>query len=145
MVKFCYRICIFLCVFYALVFPFSYSYLNSFGLDVEKKNGQDIIQTFYHIQWPGNGSFRIGFISIYKKDLSNPFKRYDFAAGFFLRPHKPPVKSIWNKIGFWYIDNQGEEIIEEFWIGIPSWLPVLFFVSMSLILRLKITKNKQGV
>ena len=144
MAKICHRICIILCVLYALVLPFSYSYMNSFGLDVEKKNGRDIIQTFYHIQWPGNGSFRIGFISIYKEDFSNPFKHFDFGAGFFLRPRKPQAKSIWNKIGFWYIDNQGEGIIEQFWIGIPSWLPVLFFGSIPLVWRLKVTKKNEA-
>lgn len=46
MAKFCYRICIFLCVFYALVFPFSYSYLNSFGLDVEKKMAKILSKHF---------------------------------------------------------------------------------------------------
>ena len=145
MAKICYIICILLCVFFALAFPFSYSYMNGFGLDVEKKNGRNIIQTFYHIQWPGNGSFRIGFISIYKEDLSNPFERFDFGAGFFLLPRRPQVKSIWNKTGFWFIDNQGGEIIEQFWIGIPSWLPVLFFSSMLLVLRLKINKKNQAV
>jgi hypothetical protein len=117
--------------------------LNSFGLDLEKKNGQDIIQTYYHIQWPGNGSFRIGFISIYKEDLSNPFKRYDFGAGFFSRPYKPIVKSIWNKIGFWYVDNHGGKIIKQFWIGIPSWLPVLFFGSIPVVFRLISSKKNK--
>ena len=145
MAKICHRICIFLCVLYTLVLPFSYSYMNSFGLDIEKKNGQGVIQTFYHIQWPGNGSFRIGFISIYKKDLSNPFKRFDFGAGFFLRPRKPEAKSIWNKIGFWYIENQGGKSIKQFWIGIPSWLPVLFFGAILLVFRLKIIKKNQTV
>jgi len=144
MAKICYRTCIVLCVLYALVFPFSYSYLNSFGLDVEKKNGKDIIQTFYHIQWPGNGSFLVGFISIYKGGLSKSFEHYDLGAGFFQHPWKPTVKSIWNKIGFWYINNHGSKFIQQFWIGIPSWLPVLFFGSILLVLRLKIAK-KQAV
>ena len=135
MAKICYRTCIVLCVLYALVFPFSYSYLNSFGLDVEKKNGQDIIQTYYHIQWPGNGSFIIGFISRYKKDLSKPFERYDFGAGFFQRLWVATIKSIWNKIGFWYIDNYGSKFIQQLWIGIPSWLPVLVFGGMAIVLR----------
>ncbi len=137
MAKICYRICIVLCVLFALMFPFSYSYMNQFGLDEENKNGQDIIQTFYRIEWPGNGSFVIGFISRYKQDFSEPFERYDLGGSFFDRPWKPTVKSIWNKIGFWYIDNHGGNVIRQFWIGIPSWLPVLFFGGMALILRTK--------
>jgi len=111
------------------------------GLDVEKKNGQDIIQTFYRIQWPGNGSFIIGFISRYEEDLTKPFERYDLGGAFFDRPWKPTVKSIWNKIGFWHINNNGSKFIQQLWIGIPNWLPVLFFGSMAIVLRIKAWKR----
>jgi len=142
MAKICYRICIVLCVLFALMFIFSYSYLNNFGLDEEIINGQDIIQKFYRIAWPGNGSFIIGFLSRYKQDFSGPFERYDLGGSFFDRPWKPTVKSIWNKIGFWYIDNHGGNVIRQFWIGIPSWLPVLFFGGMAVVIRAKGSRRK---
>ena len=137
MIKIFYRICIVISVLFALMFVFSYSYLNNLGLDEEKKNGQNIIQTFYRIQWPGNGSFLIGFISRYKQDFSEPFERYDLGGAFFERPWKEAVQSIWNKTGFWYINDQGSKFLQEIWIGVPSWLPVLVFGGMAVVLRKK--------
>ena len=137
MAKICYRTCIVLSVLFVLMFVFSYSYFNTFGLDEESKNGQDTIQAFYHIQWPGNGSFLIGFLSRYKTDFSEPLERYDLGGEFFDRPWRPAVKSIWNKIGFWHIDNHGGNIIRQFWIGVPSWLPMVVFGAIGLVLRRK--------
>ena len=119
------------------MFAFSYSYLNNLGLDEENKSGKDTIQTYYRIAWPGNGSFIIGFLSRYKIDFSEPFERYDLGGSFFDRPWRPPVRSIWNKVGFWYINNHGSNFIKQIWIGIPSWLPVLFFGSIAVVFKIK--------
>lgn len=142
MSKICFRICIVLCVLFALTFVLSYSYLNNMGLDEENKNGEEIIQTFYRIAWPGNGSFIVGFLARYKKDFSEPFEHYDLGGSFFDRPWKPKVKSNWNKIGFWYIDNHPRNVIKQLWIGIPSWLPVVFFGVLAILLKVKGTRLK---
>ena len=138
MINICHRICAVFGIIFAMMFVLSYSYLNNFGLDEESKNGQNVIQTFYRIAWPGNGSFLIGLISRYKQDFSEPFERYDLGGAFFERPWKQAVQSIWNKNGFWYIDDHGGNVIRQFWIGIPSWLPVLVFGGLAIFLRKKL-------
>jgi hypothetical protein len=137
MINICHRICAVFGIIFAMMFVLSYSYLNNFGLDEESKNGQNVIQTFYRIAWPGNGSFLIGFISRYKQDFSEPFERYDLGGAFFERPWKQAGQSIWNKTGFWYINDQGSKFLQEIWIGVPSWLPVLVFGTIGLVVRRK--------
>lgn len=40
--------------------PPSYSRYTSLGFDIERQQGDQVLDHFYRVRWPGDGSFRVG-------------------------------------------------------------------------------------
>ncbi|WP_020560515.1 hypothetical protein [Thiofilum flexile] len=103
----------------------SYTHYSTIGIDSEApqmKLGK-VHYTYYRLWWPGNGAVLIGRgQSIQAYDPTRHYDRFD-PAGTFLRTdrqHQPAVKTNWNRRGFWLVQEA-----EQFWLGVPAWLPVL--------------------
>jgi hypothetical protein len=91
---------------------------------------------YYRLNWPGNGSLLIGNgHSLRPANDQKPLAFFDLAGVFFQPVYRqPPVAtSRLNHIGFWYINLPGQQ----FWLGIPAWLPVLLIIFLLLIIRRK--------
>ena len=124
---------------YSLMWLTSYSHYTSIGINLDQYKQKKISHSYYRLRWPGNGSIWLGGGYSYRTLNSlKPFERIDLAATFlYSDPELPEVKSYYNKIGFWLISTNKSS--RQFWIGIPSWLPVLFltFLIISIMKRLK--------
>ena len=114
----------------------SYTHHSSIGLDHDIAVENHVEDHYYRINWTGHGSILIGYgISKKLRDRNVPLEKFD-PAGVLLTPHKkplPPSHSIWNDLGFWLI--QAPAARTAFWVGIPSWLPVLLLALLLLYLR----------
>lgn len=104
----------------------SYSHYTSVGVDRDQYNNDHIRHSYYRVRWPGNGSFWLGGgTSNRPLNSSKPFEGFDLAATFLdSNPVLPVAESNYNKVGFWLRSMTHPS--KQFWLGIPSWLPVLF-------------------
>lgn len=120
---------------FLVMWSFSYGFYTSLGVDMERADGSQVISAYYRIRWPGNGSFWIGGGAFRHPDEGKPLEPFDLGGSFFLAPRRPLPQSFWNHLGFWLIriglDNSTNGKTEsvatqwQFWIGVPSYLPVL--------------------
>ena len=103
----------------------SYTHHSSIGIDHDKQIESGILKHYYRLNWTGHGSVWLGYASS-KRSASSDQKLEKFdPASALLKPVKPLPDSAtrWNRIGFWYINSS--KPTPSFWIGIPSWLPIL--------------------
>jgi len=116
-------------------------YYNTIGIDSEQQKGDTVDFHYYRFWWPGDGSLLIGRgITTHKYDAHKQYDQFDLGAAFFRPQYKKlKAKSIWNKIGFWYISSPAP--VRQFWIGIPSWLPVLIIAGYFWRLKKKTNLN----
>lgn len=102
----------------------SYTHYSTIGIDNEKVQGEQVIYRYYRLWWPSNGALLIGYGETVK--AFNPNQQYDLfdpAGTIFQNPHKlPEIKSSWNRLRFWWINNAEPK---QLWIGMPAFLPVL--------------------
>ncbi|MCK5903176.1 MAG: hypothetical protein KAG28_08490 [Cocleimonas sp.] len=121
----------------------SYSYYNTFGIDSERIiNNSNVAKHYYRFWWTGRGDLLIGkAIIIEPYNPAQQYDAFDLGAAFFRPPtNKLTAKTFWNRIGFWYINKPAP--IEQFWIGIPASLPLLFIIGYFFFLRKKSIKSK---
>lgn len=107
----------------------SYTHHTAIGIDHDFEQQDTVLHKYYRINWTGYGSIWIGYGSVRKPNNAQPLEKFDLAAAFFHSQYKTPnlsTQTSWNRLGFWYIN--GEEPKPVFWIGIPSWLPVLILI-----------------
>ncbi|MCK5813672.1 MAG: hypothetical protein KAH03_05415 [Cocleimonas sp.] len=119
----------------------SYTYYNTFGIDSELRKNEQIENHYYRFWWPGNGSLLIGkSIILHPYNSNKTYTKFDLGAAF-LRPPSDKIKahSVYNKIGFWYIDL--DKPIQQFWIGIPAWLPTFMIIGCFLFCRRRYKKS----
>ena len=103
----------------------SYTHHTGFGIDHDFQRGDRTLRTYSRISWTGYGSLWFGYGSrwLEAKEIVKP-ENFDLAAVFFRRVTKPLASPThWSRLGFWYIHAQQPK--PTFWVGIPSWLPVL--------------------
>ena len=103
----------------------SYTHHTGVGIDHDFQRGDRMLRTYSRISWTGYGSLWFGYGSrwLESKEIVKP-ENFDLAAVFFRRVTKPLASPAhWNRLGFWYIDVKQPK--PAFWVGIPSWLPVL--------------------
>jgi len=108
----------------------SYTHHSSIGIDHDKQLESDIIKYYYRLNWTGHGSVWLGYASSKRSANSDQKLEKLDPASALLKPVKPLPDSTtrWNRIGFWYINSS--KPTPSFWIGIPSWLPILLPLSL---------------
>lgn len=120
---------------FLMMWLLSYSFYTSLGVDTDRANGSNVITAYYRIRWPGNGSFWIGGGAYRHPNQGKPLEPFDLGGVFFQVPQRPQPHSLWNRMGFWLIRIVSEDGTHDktqsapsqwqFWMGVPSWLPVL--------------------
>lgn len=117
----------------------SYTHYNTFGIDSELHKNKQVENHYYRLWWPGNGSLLIGkSVILHPYDANKTYRQFDLGAAFFRSPSdKIKAQSFYNKIGFWFINL--EKPIQQFWIGIPAWLPT--FIMIVFLLRYRAAKK----
>lgn len=107
----------------------SYTHHSTIGIDADRIHADDTVtRTYARLWWPGNGSLLLGYSAQHQPfDPNTTYERFD-PAGTFFQPkrHKLTPQSRWNDHGFWWISQPAPA--PQFWVGIPAWLPVFFFV-----------------
>jgi hypothetical protein len=113
---------------FLVMWPLGHRYYTSVGFDVERAEGEVIVQTHYRIRWPGDGSFLMG-RDAFRRPGPGPVDRFDLGGAFFKAPRIPPQRSPWNRWGFWFIRLEDAvpsvTSAEPLWLGVPGWLPAL--------------------
>ena len=109
-------------------------YYNTLGVDSEQQKGEFVDYHYYRFWWPGNGSLLIGRgITTKKYDANVHYDSFDLGAAFFRPKYKKlEAKTLWNRVGFWYVSSA-----RQVWIGVPAWLPVLMILGYFLYLKRK--------
>ncbi|HEX8700587.1 MAG TPA: hypothetical protein VF815_17180 [Myxococcaceae bacterium] len=114
----------------------SYSHYTSLGLDMDRVEGAQVRFTYWRVRWPGDGSFRLGGGAHYRPLESGPAEAFDLGGTFFQPPQRAVPGSWWNRLGFWWVDEEGGQEGAKFiwrrWVGVPSWLPLLLSVAILL-------------
>lgn len=115
----------------------SWSLYTSYGVDLEADEGDVVRCTYYRVRWPGNGGIWLGGGAHQRRPQQKPFQSFDPAASAFhpLRGYRiPEPTNVWNRLGFWWIAEPATDpsnrasrprLLWGFWVGVPSWLPVL--------------------
>lgn len=122
-----------------LMIPFSHFTYTAVGIDSDRGTPDEIIHSFYHISWPGDGSFRVGTGKTHYSYDEEDIDVIDLAGRFFAPPRTESPNSIWNRLGFWRIHHEvfGADVRteSEYWIGIPSWLPAVIMLGLATLFR----------
>ena len=103
----------------------SYTHHSSIGIDHDQRTDSGVLYYYYRINWTGNGSIWAGYgSSQLSASQDRKLEKFDPASAF-LKPAQPLPESATrlNRFGLWYINSSKSTPV--FWIGIPSWLPVL--------------------
>lgn len=104
----------------------SYFYYTSIGIDSEYVDHQqdessNLGNNYYRVRWPGNGSLWIGGGRDYSRlEIGKTPQRFDLAGTFFQSPRRLESKSVFNMLGFWWINENRQT-----WIGVPAGLPAI--------------------
>lgn len=107
----------------------SYTHHSTIGIDTDHiHHDKTVTRTYYRLWWPGNGALLLGYSAQHQPfDTRQTYERFDPAGTFFQpKQNKLTPQSNWNRHDFWWISQT--EPVPQFWIGIPAWLPVAFFV-----------------
>ena len=110
----------------------SYTHHSSIGIDHDVQTDSGVLNYYYRVNWTGYGSVFVGYGSrLTHPDKSHPLEQFDPAGALFKPPQtKPEAKTIWNRMGFWYVNSL--KPVPVFWVGVPGWLPVLVLLILSL-------------
>jgi hypothetical protein len=116
-------------LFLCFIFFISYFFYNSIGIDHDIKTETGIIEEYYRLRFPGDGSIWVGGGYFYMRNEKQKYDYIDLAGEFFATPQRRLPKSIWNHFGIWR-----EVIIDrkygtgENWVAIPIWLILLITI-----------------
>jgi len=124
----------------AVLWLSSYSSASWLGVVLRKDERRTLTHTTYlRIQWPGNGSLRVGGGSLRRPISSAPEDAFNLEAKLFKSPRRFEPRSLWNRLGFWWVDAPQEDAEHmndwTFWVGIPSWLPLLLTGAATVLVR----------
>ncbi len=118
---------------FLVMWPFSYRFYTSFGVDMDRREPGAIRRTHHRIRWPGDGSFWMGAEAFWLPATTSS-DAFDLGGAFFRAPRRPPPRSSWNQWGFWFIREERQvtplpplstTYSGSFWVGVPSVLPPL--------------------
>ena len=107
----------------------SYTHHSTIGIDSDRMHEDNTVtRSYYRFWWPGNSALLIGYSAQHEPFNANKtYERFDPAGTLFRsKQNKLTPQSRWNEYGFWWISQA--DPAPQFWIGIPAWLPALFFV-----------------
>ncbi|MES2459265.1 MAG: hypothetical protein V4671_01690 [Armatimonadota bacterium] len=119
-----------------------YRYYTTLGIDTDVRDSPTTVYyRYYRIRWPGDGTFRIGGGASHYPYGSKSVEPFDFGGRFLQPPRREQPRSLWNRLGFWFIQNRyddewtsgnpGLRKPAEFWIGVPGLLPAVVFASFA--------------
>lgn len=74
---------------FLVMWPFSYGFYTSFGLDTDRVHEGSGLRTHHRLRWPGDGSFWLGAESFWLP-ASEPLEVFDLGGTFF--QGKPPIQ-----------------------------------------------------
>lgn len=127
---------LFLCILLlltGLLWLSSYTHHSSIGIDHDYQTPQGVLHVFYRLNWTGNGSLWAGYGSK-RGETTDTLEKFDIAGVLLKRSHTTvKAQSVWNQLGFSYIHAKQPK--PTFWIGIPSWLPVLILGLLCFVLQ----------
>lgn len=91
-------------------------------MDADRADGTGgVWHAFYRVQWPGDGTFRVGGSGYREPRASHPAEPFDWGGRLFLpkasAPEPPP-----NHLGFSAVRYAGPDAWGAF-VGVPAWLP----------------------
>ncbi len=121
------------CLGFLVMWPFSYGYYTSVGVDLDRREEQAAIETHARFRWPGNGAFLVGADQYWMAE-ELPLQAFDLGAAFFQAPRPLQPQSTWNQWGFWHVHwtHPPRELpvrvshrASAGWLGVPAWLPIL--------------------
>lgn len=119
----------------------SYHFYTSFGVDTDRVEGDTVRSAYYRVRWPGDGSFRVGGGASTRALAGYTVEPFDLGGTFFQPPRTHEPRSMWNRIGCWWVDLPGAEegpLLWTCWIGVPSWLlPLVAGASLVLVRRVR--------
>lgn len=113
----------------------SYRYHTAVGIDHDHLQNDNILHTYYRINWSGHGSLWLGYGSFQQSaDTKESLEFLDPAAVFFKpAPEKMLAENLQQTAGFSLINSRQPRDV--FWLIIPAWLPVLLSALLWLLLR----------
>ena len=118
---------------------------TTLGIDRDVDDIPFVYYRYWRIRWPGDGSFRVGGGAFrYNRAPHKPLEPFDLGGRFFLPPRTEPAPTVWNRLGFRYINRtwNDERTLHqsaapkpwEAWIGVPCLLPAALFAIPPLLL-----------
>ncbi|MDX1934484.1 MAG: hypothetical protein SFU56_17935 [Capsulimonadales bacterium] len=133
-------------LFFLAFLPFAYHFYSTLGIDTDRTDGPaSIYYRYYRVRWRGDGTVEIGSgAHHYAANVKKP-EPFDLAGRFFDPPRPGTVRNRWNALGFRRKLSRAEDEFSvrdasllrpyQNWVGMPAWLPVIFFGGLALILR----------
>ncbi len=111
---------------------------TTLGIDSDVDDAPFVYYRYWRIRWPGDGSFRVGGGAFrYQRAPNKPLEPFDLGGRFFLPPRNEPAPSVWNLLGFRYINRTWDDERTrtdasapkpwEAWISVPCLLPAALF------------------
>lgn len=124
------RLCIGLALGLALMWASSYRWLTTIGFDFEEPRGELILTRYYRIGWDV-GCFWVGGADLPQHRHGPTLDWWDPGGMLFVRSVPPAPRSLWNRLGWWWIPDISHDPFEPLyrgaiasrWIGIPGWIP----------------------
>jgi hypothetical protein len=120
---------------FLVMVPFSFASYTSLGFDREYAKGQHVVEEFYRIRWPGDGSFRMGCGVIYYTLEEEDVDPIDLAARFFQPPQFEPNGTSWKRFDVARGLPEGDkgQMRTSTWLIVPSWFPGALLLIGSLV------------
>ena len=128
-----------------MIVPSFYSY-TSVGFDLEYSKDGYVVEDFYRLRWPGDGSIRLGLGRMLFDPAEEDVDIVDIAGKFFEEAQVYPDARSW--IRTWLPirrateDGPGERY--SVWICCPSWLPPLVMLGFTLWRRRRNRTNTEN-
>lgn len=89
----------------AAFWPFTHRY-TSFGLDLERANGDVVECSYWRLRWPGDGSFALCHETATRANDGRPVVAWDLGGRFLEPAPRLVAESFWARHGFWWIRHE---------------------------------------
>ncbi len=131
-------LCLFACLLLLILWPLGFRYYTTLGIDSDHRDTPArVCYRYYRVRWPGDGSFRIGGGVSYYQLGNKAIEPFDWGGQFFQPPRRDTPRSLFNRLGFWWIQTPSG-----FWIGVPGVIPALLFAALFLLCRRRLASDK---